>query len=352
MLSGKSDVGNAAYAAARAKARKAFLLKRDDYLKMLGMEFSEIARFIGESRYAKGVQEFGLRYRGADLIEYAITAHLARTCREVLGFCQGDLKAKVGDYMGRWDVQNIKTVLRGKFYGEEVSRLSISLIRAGRLKDDMLDRMVSAEDPDEVIDALRGTPYHAVLAGERAKVERITSLAGFEDALDMHYYTTLVRRKDVRTRADAAYLAFLKREIDIINLRNILELKREGVEAAAINERVVPGGLEVKGALLHSLVSAEDFDTALKAMEPLSFYEEVRPFLETARDTLIPMERTLEKYTARSARAFSHMDPLSALPVIDYILNQKIEVDNIRIIVRAKEKGIPEERIRELIMLE
>jgi V/A-type H+-transporting ATPase subunit C len=344
-------MGNLAYAVARVRTRKRFLLKREDYLKMLGMEPSAIARLMGESQYAKDVHEFGLKFAGADLIEYALYAHLARTYSEVLRFCRGDLRTKVGGYMCRWDVYNIKTAMRGRLYGEDPARLALSFVPAGVLRKECLTAMASEEDVDKVIAALKGTEYHDTLSNERRGGEGARSLDRLENALDRHYYATILKRATVRSRADAAYLAFLKREIDIINVKNILTLKRDGLGPQVIRDYVLQGGAEVNGQALSLLLSSEGFDAALLPLEKLSFYDEMRPYLAGARESLIPIERSLEKYIARSARSFSFVDPLSVLPVIDYILNKKIEVDNVRMIVRGKERGMPEQRIRDMLMM-
>lgn len=347
----KGTIGNCAYAVARVKTRKRFLLKREDYVRMLGMEPSAIARFMGESQYAKDVHEFGLKFSGADLIEYAVYAHLARSYSEVLGFCQGDLKVKVGEYMRRWDVYNIKTAMRGKLYGEDPAKLSLSFVPAGVLKKECLKTMASCESVDEIIEDLKWTDYHGPLIEERGRMESVRSLEKLENALDRHYYSTLLRRITGRSRADAAYLAFLRREIDIINIRNILSLKRDGLGSQAMGEYILPGGMETRGSTLGSMLSSEGFDAALTSLERLSFFDEMRQFIPGAKGTLIPLERALEKYIARSARSFSYIDPLSVLPVIDYVLNTKIEVDNIRIIVRGRERGMGESRVRDLLML-
>jgi V/A-type H+-transporting ATPase subunit C len=39
------------------------------------------------------------------------------------------------------------------------------------------------------------------------------------------------------------------------------------------------------------------------------------------------------------------------LPIIDYRLRKKIEVDNLRSIARGKQSGLPEEDIRSLLVL-
>jgi V/A-type H+-transporting ATPase subunit C len=119
---------------------------------------------------------------------------------------------------------------------------------------------------------------------------------------------------------------------------------------------MVPGGLQIKGAAMSAMVAADSYDAALALMEQFAFYRDVREEAEAVRKggaehSLVVLERALDRHLARSAVAFSHLDPLSVLPVVDYLLRLKIEVDNVRVIVRGKEKGMDEERMRRLLVL-
>jgi V/A-type H+-transporting ATPase subunit C len=61
--------------------------------------------------------------------------------------------------------------------------------------------------------------------------------------------------------------------------------------------------------------------------------------------------RALEKdYLIRATKS-SYLQPLSILPILDYLIRKKIEVENLRILVRGKEKGLPEQVIREMLVM-
>ena len=59
----------------------------------------------------------------------------------------------------------------------------------------------------------------------------------------------------------------------------------------------------------------------------------------------------LDKYLAKEAERFSHLYPLSVLPILDYVIRKKIEVDNIRIIARGKASGMDNEIIKKLLVI-
>jgi V/A-type H+-transporting ATPase subunit C len=352
----ESGVGNYAYAVARVKVRKAKLLGRESYIKMLGMGLGEIARFLGETQFSRDIHELGLRFKDVDLIEHAMSASLARASHEVLGFCQGSLRDKIASYLERWDVYNLKTLLRGKLYGEDPEKLRHYLVPGGEMGEEALAPLLQAEGIDGVIEAAETSRYHDVIAAVRAKSERILTVEAFENALDKAYYESMISRIRVSSRADQVYLNWLRKEIDVVNLRNLFELKRENVEPAVVQDLMVPGGLQIKGGAMGALVNAESYDSTLAQMEQFSFYKDVREEAEQVRrggaeHSLVALERAFDRHLARTAVAFSHLDPLSVLPVIDYLLRLKIEVDNVRIIVRGKEKGMEEERMRKLLVM-
>ncbi|MCK4455629.1 MAG: V-type ATPase subunit, partial [Thermoplasmata archaeon] len=61
--------------------------------------------------------------------------------------------------------------------------------------------------------------------------------------------------------------------------------------------------------------------------------------------------RALEKHHLKEASTYSHLHPLSILPVLDYLISKEIEVENIRIIARGKRDGLSESTIRDLLVI-
>ena len=61
--------GNYPYACARVRAKKAALLTKDNYPKLLMMDLNEIGRFLGETQYNGEMTELASRYDGGKLIE-------------------------------------------------------------------------------------------------------------------------------------------------------------------------------------------------------------------------------------------------------------------------------------------
>ena len=109
--------GNYAYTVARVKAKKSLLMKEEDYNKMLMMSLPEISRYMSESGYQKEMAELAGRMSGIDLVEYAAYLNLSKVFKSILNASEGELYTMVSAYLDKWNIWNVKQILRGKSFG-------------------------------------------------------------------------------------------------------------------------------------------------------------------------------------------------------------------------------------------
>src|ERR1051325_4601575 len=155
--------GNYAYVTARVRAKKAKLLPAEEYNKLLLRDASDIARALQEGAYKQDIDALAARYRGAELVERATRAHMGRVYGEVQGFASGELATMIAYYLARYDLYNVKTILRGKFARVKAEEILAETIPAGSLAP-RLEELVRLERVEGVVEALQGTPGKRVLA--------------------------------------------------------------------------------------------------------------------------------------------------------------------------------------------
>jgi V/A-type H+-transporting ATPase subunit C len=131
----------------------------------------------------------------------------------------------------------------------------------------------------------------------------------------------------------------------------VLRLRAGGVEDAT-PYLVDPEGGDITAASAARLIRAtpEEF---VHDVEAMSFGPTVAPILQQyfQDNDLNRVAVALDKALLASASGFSKRYPLSLLPVVDFVLRKKVEVDNLRIIAAGKEHGLPDETIRGLLLL-
>jgi len=345
--------GNYPYAVARVKSKKSLLLTKDNYPKLLMMDLTEIARFLGETQYKVEMAELASRYDGVNLIELGTSMNQARVYSQILGFCTGDLKTTLEKYLARWDYMNVKTLLRAKLAKVTVEELQEDIVAAGRLSNDDILALFSTDSIREILDDI-GRKYGMTIPDEMVgALETSNDLGPVEDYLDRLYYQRFFEQLAHPTRPEKILVNWMRIEVDLRNILTLLKLKRYKVQTDKPELYFIDGGAELSPKELVRIMATESFEAAIAELSKLTYYEQIKDSLEAAKTTgsLSEVEITLSKRLARQSEKLSHAYPSSVLPIVDYIVRKKIEVDNIRIIARGKQSGLNSDQIKKLLVI-
>ncbi len=350
MFGRKGKKGNYAYTVARVKAKKSALLKEDAYSKMLMMSLPEISRFISESGYQKEITELTGKYEGVDLIEHATYANMANLFKGILNSSEGELKDMIAADLERWDAWNLKVILRGKSFGLDMDQMKEDLVPAGRLGLAQLETLIGYGSEEEILKAYGKFVELAIPQSVLTTYSEEKNLAVIEDYLDKAYYERLLLNVDPSSRPKRLFQDFIRNEIDITNLETILKLKKEGITGDVILGYFIPGGAQIDKKLATQLANAESVSAMANDLAQLDFYEDIKDALDDSK-SLKDIVAALTKYHRKQARTFTHLYPLSVIPVIDFMIHKETEVNNIRIIARGIESGLDKEIIKGLLVV-
>ncbi|MCI5973161.1 MAG: ATP synthase A1 subunit C [Candidatus Methanomethylophilus alvus] len=350
MFGRKGKRGNYAYTVARVKAKKSALMKEDAYSKMLMMSLPEISRFISESGYQKEITELTGRYDGVDLIEHATYANMANLFRGILDASEGELKDMIAADLERWDAWNLKVILRGKSFGLDADDIKEDLVPAGRLGIEQLETLMGYGTEEEILQAYGKYVEMAIPQSVLTAYGEERNLAIIEDYLDKAYYERLLLNVDPSSRPKRLFQDFIRNEIDITNLETILKLKKEGITGDVILGYYIPGGAQIDKKLATQLANADSVSAMGTDLAQLDFYEDIKDALDDSK-SLKEIVAALTRYHKKQAKTFTHLYPLSVIPVIDFMIHKETEVNNIRIIARGIESGLDKEIIKGLLVV-
>jgi len=343
---------NYAYVCARVKAKKSFLLKKETFRRLLSMDIAEIGRYLGETQYRNEITALGAQYAGATLVELGLSQNLAKTYRDIIDFSGGHLKELIARYLEFWDIYNIKTVIRGKLTAAPADEIREIIVPAGALKQEYINRLITSSSNEELMDLLR--QQKVVKIDEEILRNAISTgkLAAFEDHLDRMYYHSLLSSIKEKTLSERRFLEFIRSEVDITNLKALLKLRAEGSSGEALSQYFIPGGKEFRIDRLTKMVASDGMKDVIQEVRQSSYADYMRDALEAFENEaeISSVIRALDRALLETSEKFSHLYPLSVLPVVDYMLRKKREVDNIRIITRGKESNLESEIIEELLV--
>jgi len=345
--------GNYAYACTRVKAKKSFLLSRETYSRMVVMDVHEIGRFLGETQYRDEMTKYAVRHSGADLVEVAVTRNLAASYSAVLGFTTGHLREMVANYLRRWDTFNVKTILRGKTSKARDDEILETLVPAGAFSEEFLRSLVAMTSIQDIMEVLVRQPSLGITPELLREVVDTGRLAPLEDHLDKVMYYDLLDVVKPTGTAERLLRDFVRREIDVSNLKVLLKLKAERIPEERIQKYLIPGGMEFSIDKLRSIAQSGGMTQLMEELERSSMYEDIKAALEKFKDDkqLSSLTIAIDKALIGTSEKFAHFYPLSVLPIVNYMIRKKVEVDNIRIIARGKQSALPNRVIEELLVV-
>jgi V/A-type H+-transporting ATPase subunit C len=334
-----------AYANARVHVMRVRLFPKETYTKLLVMDLPEIARFIEESEYKAEVDELARTYSGIDLVEFATHLNLARTFRKLIEMTMGEPHDLIVEYLRRWDIWGIKTILRGKAYGASDEEILRILVPSGELSREYLQALVRKPSAEEVVDALKGTVYYNVIKD----IDYAESSMKVEDELDKFYYARMVEVVP-RTASSLLYLKVIQMEIDVANLKTLFRLKNADISGSHVLQYIIPNGLYLTDKEIEKLAYAP-FDEFIEMLSKYRYWSAISDIVTERIKSLSKIELRLDKYLNEHVWRISTSNPLTVLPMLGYMLSKDAEVDNIQAIVRGKEAGLSQEIIQSHLVL-
>jgi len=340
------------YVCTRMRVRKAKLLPKEEYMRMLNMSLAEITRFIEETQYKQEIDEQATAFKGINLIEIALSWNLAKEYRKIQEITPGSLKQFTQAYLRSWDIQNVLNLLRGRLQGAKTGKIKEIIIPAGSLGIAELDRMLAEESADRIVDLLKDHRMYPVLVREFPAAKETGSFAKMENDLYKQFYAEIIR--DARGGGIAGgdqFLAYIRLEIDIKNAKTLFRLRAEASEKDA-GELFIPGGsLSAQDfANLNTIREANEFIDAVKGQIR---NESLHVLLDELKGEkkVHDIEVRLTRVQLAQMEKMSKRNPFSIHPILVYLEEKKYEVFNLRALARGKESKLPSERIADYLVI-
>ncbi len=334
----KLKLGRYPYTYVRTVVMKALLLQKEDYHKMLKMSFSEIAKFLQDTNYKKEISELATGHSGADLLELALNKNLSESFKKLIRISPDELGLVIREYAKRRDIEDIKTIIRGKFTKTDDKLILNSITAAGTLSLKYLAELVKKDSIEEVLKGCRIIDFSLLSKGITHLKEK-NSLAMIENDLDRHYYNALAEFSKRLPQDGTLFRNFLAEEAEILNILTLLRLKKSKIENAS--DFVITAQGLISPAIAN-LAGAGDLDALTKALEQTHYKGIIGKGIEDFKNTksLITLETGLYRHLLKKSALFLHQHPLSVDIILGYMLAKDIETRNLRILIKGKQLGL------------
>lgn len=340
------------YVNARVRGMRSRLLPRHTLEEMaFRPDIDSVIADLERTPYHDEIIEAKARLSGVLCIEEALRTNFTRTFRKILDIVGGsEAETFIRIFLHRWDIQNIKTIIRGKNIHVTNEEILECLVPAGELDEVTLTEVLKQPDVRAVIDLLAtfGNAYARPLTEKFPEFQESGDVSVLEIALDRFYFEDALRTVEGRSYNRTLIRNLLRREIDIVNIKTILRMVRDHADRELTAGFLIPGGLEFGEKDLARLTALHSVEEVLKDLGNTK-YRFLSPVAENAIKTgkISVVEKQLERFLIREGADSFRGEPLSVASIVGYFWAKYNEITNIRIISRCKTTDISEDRIKE-----
>src|SRR5438445_5981452 len=200
-------MGDFSYINARVKVMKSHLLPPNRVLEFFGAQDVEaFIQALSDTPYNMELQEALSRVRGTRAVDEALAQNFYHATRRILSFADGSPRLQIEGVLLRYDLQNIRAIVRGRHPGPSEEEILATLYPGGLLSEVQLRELLQQPDLRAIADTL-ATRMHPLRPAVREGVEaaqRSESLLDIEIALDRTYAQYGLRIADGEGGGEAA----------------------------------------------------------------------------------------------------------------------------------------------------
>jgi V/A-type H+-transporting ATPase subunit C len=346
------------YGNARIRVMKSRLLSRRDLEGLL--EVGSLRALIAElarTAYRKTVEAALARVTGMDVITQSLHTDLILTLGKLPRFYTGDAREMVALVLLHYDIQNLKTILRGLSKNVPSHEILASLLPIGELDLKDLTDLARSPGPRGAIDlmATLRLPYAQPLMRLRAERPGI-DIMEMELALDQWHYQEAWKFIQENPEETDLLATTLQMDADLANLLTILRFAHHPTEHNLLRERfgsddltklfLKPG--KIPFVELIKAGSQDTVESAVRSLERTTYFPALQSGLEAyARSgRLSEFEKQLRHSRMVWMSRLISKDPLGIGVVLGYLALKLTEVNNIRWIAQGINLGLRPATIR------
>ncbi|MBI4437035.1 MAG: V-type ATPase subunit [Candidatus Omnitrophica bacterium] len=337
------------YLNARIKSLKKDLFSKGKLEELLRLNrFEEVKRFFLESPYGTSVGEALTQHSDFLGIELGISNRIQKTFQKILEWSGEGPRRLMELLLRRYDLHNIKSLLRGKNGKLPVEAILETVIPVGSFSFEELKELAKQPSLRETV-ALLASWHHplkrVLRRGLSSIKEESADLRTLEAELDYYYYSSILSSLVEEKGEDAELVKrLIQMEVDITNILTLLRLT--DVPKGELSKFFIEGGMLGKGFLL-----------SIATVKPLEMTQkfEITYLAKVARswkgESLTPLERNFDAFLTQAQHRMERQDPLSIGVAISYLALLSNELKNIRMILQGKSFSLSEEKLKEELLL-
>lgn len=304
---------------------------------------------MAETLTRRGLPQLIAGYSSADRqqdprsLEQRIIALILDETRVLIRPLSGRERAFLSFWTARFEMSNVKTLLRSKITGERPAAVLARLTPMGAFGRLDNQDLAHAEDAGELLRRLEAGPYAAIVRHARRAFEQSRDPFSLDAALDRGYYEGLAARAEpLEETAGAPFRSLMALLIDRINLVWLLRYRfNYKLPPAQVYYLLIGSHYALSGARLRELAALGSPEAVLGAL-PAPW----RARLSGVSDIPGVFVR-MEQVAADHAQRVLHSAAPDIVRAFAYLILRERDLRAIRAVLRGRHLGLAKADIRQ-----
>ncbi|MGQ9608404.1 MAG: V-type ATPase subunit [bacterium] len=335
---------------ARMRGLKGKLIGREQLEALLQLsDFRSVLSSLKNTFYGEQIRDL----MDIHLVEHALKQDLILSYTKILTFLRGKPAILLKTFLGRFELYNIKTIIRSLIYGEtSKEKIDPFIFSLGKYHTIPIDEALESKNMEDFINVVRNTPYARPLEIGYQQYESEKTLFPLEIALDIDYYVRLKQALDNLgpiDRLDSWELLSLY--YDIINLIWMFRFREYfKYTPEQIFQYIIPYGQNIKGEIFWKIVGENDLVKAIYDIRLKPYDHLLRSANQIDGNYILGIEIGLFRYLYNQSIKVMMKFPLQSAPFIAFFILKEMEIKDIITILTCKNLGTSQEKVRDYLI--
>lgn len=339
------------YGNARVRAMRSRLLSEADYDGLVGVDSMDgLVSALATTAYAVDLDATLPRFTGLRRFDETVRHHMVRVLGAVAGFYENAPDGVIGLLADRWDLQNLRTIFRGKSRFEATDEMLRMMVPIGRLRAAELSELAMQPSLRYVIDLMVAWRIPSRVTARAVRdvwpdYESSGDLVVLESALNRAFANRL---DDVLGGNESAAAVVLRAEMDEINVLTGLRLQTARAADEITRPETVGTDSYLRGGrirleTLATAAATDDRPTVVSLLDRAPLLPEWSRALHdwAESDDLVALADALRVAATRFAVGlFARGDPLGYDVPVAFVRAQEHEARNLRWIGQGIAHGL------------
>ena len=235
-------------------------------------------------------------------------------------------------WIRRFELQNIKTILRGKSLQRTKEQIQAELTPLNQFSILPLEKLLNADNITDILHQLEKTPFASIASYGSKNFAQKRDVFTIETAINHQYFTVLNDKlKDLRDKDQILLQPLLGRIIDQTNLIWLLRYRLAyALSASHSYFLLVAGGLYLNSKILIQLSQI----TKLEQVHDL-LPDKINSLIKQA-DSIYQIELSLEKDIISTADSLLKSKPFSLAHAFAYLILREKQLSQIHTLFKGK----------------